>query len=69
MLIIEDPTVKCRTAIKVPFFYFNLCSSIMLYLVSHVHLHPYPFLPIKNKIIKNVSTRSNAPTTIPYILF
>ena len=32
MLIVEDPTVtvKCRTAIKVLFLYFNLCLSVML---------------------------------------
>ena len=32
MLIIESPTVtmKCRTAIKALFLYFNLCLSVML---------------------------------------
>jgi hypothetical protein len=32
ILLIEDPTVtvKCRTAIKALFLYFNLCLSVML---------------------------------------
>jgi hypothetical protein len=43
MLIVEDSTVtvKCRTAIKALFRFFNLCLS---WIVSHVHLHPYTFL-------------------------
>jgi hypothetical protein len=58
MLIIKDPivTVKCRTAIKMLFLYFNLCLSIMFdslsssftsisfltnFIVSNVHNHSY----------------------------
>jgi hypothetical protein len=37
-LIVEDPTVtvKCRTAIKVMFIYFNLCVSVMLNSLSYL---------------------------------
>ena len=40
---VEDPpmTVKCWTSTKPLFLYFNLCLRI-----SHVHLHPYPFILI-----------------------
>jgi len=46
MLIIENPTVtvKCRTATKALFLYFDSCPSVML--DSHVHLHLYLFLLI-----------------------
>ena len=37
-------TVKCRTAIKGPLFYLNLCLSVI---DSLFHLHLYPFLLIK----------------------
>jgi hypothetical protein len=38
-------TVKCRTAIKATFLYFNLCPSVKLMNnVFHVHLHWYHFL-------------------------
>jgi hypothetical protein len=33
-------TLKCRTAINALFLQFNLCLSV----ISHVNLHPYPFL-------------------------
>jgi len=47
MFVVENPTVtvKCRTAIKVLFLYFNLYEGEVGW--SHyVHLHPYPFLLI-----------------------
>jgi len=36
ILVVEDPTVtvKCRTAIKAPFLYSNLCLSVKLYSLS-----------------------------------
>ena len=41
MIIIEDPTltVKCRTAIKVMFFYFKLCLSVMLASLIFIYFH------------------------------
>ena len=50
ILIVEDPTVtvKCRTAIKVMFIYFNLCVSVMLnslsYLFTSILQNVYNFL-------------------------
>jgi hypothetical protein len=38
MLIVEDPTV----IVKVLFFTL-ICDEVYCYIVSHVHLHPYPF--------------------------
>jgi len=34
MLIIEDPTVQCRTAINALFFYFDLSLSVTLDILS-----------------------------------
>jgi hypothetical protein len=44
-IIVEDPTVtvKCRTAIQSMFPLHEFVSKCKVG-VSHVHLHPYPFL-------------------------
>jgi hypothetical protein len=46
MLIVEDPSVNAKhiTAIQTLILYFHWCLSVYFWLVSHVHLHPYPFL-------------------------
>jgi hypothetical protein len=49
ILIIEDPTVTCRTPIKVLFVYFTLCQSVMfifiyIFLLFVQHFHLYLFL-------------------------
>jgi hypothetical protein len=43
VLTIEDSIVivKCRIAMKALFLFLNLCQSVMLNIVSNVHLHPY----------------------------
>ena len=41
LIIIEDPTVtvKCRTAIKVLFLYFNLCTCVMFDNLLFIYIH------------------------------
>jgi hypothetical protein len=41
VLIAEDPTVivKCRTAIKVLFFCFNLCQSVKFDVFTVINIH------------------------------
>jgi len=60
MLIVEDSTaaVKCRTAIKSLFLYFNLCLSVKMDCLSH--LYPYPFLLKQNiNLVSNTILLTN----------
>ena len=56
ILIFEDPTVTVNSipAIQALFLYFNLCLSISVGQISHVHLHPYPFFLIYCKYKMNM---------------
>jgi len=53
MLIVVDPiaTVKCRTAIKAIFLYFNLCMSVLLNNLSC----PFTSLSFLANGVKNIS--------------
>jgi len=42
MLIVEDSTVKCGTAIKVLLLYFNKCLSVII--ESHVFMYIYMYI-------------------------
>ena len=51
MVIIEESdsteTVKCRTAIKLEFVYFNLCLIVKYLMFNY---NSYPFLPLNELI-------------------
>ena len=55
ILIVEDPagTVKCETASNALFLSFNLCFRV----ISHVQLHPYPFI-LRNMIENSYATKA-----------
>ena len=52
--------MKCRTAIKSLFLYFNLCD-VQCWIVSPVHLHSYPVLLIYIYMLSKIRSWGKMP--------